>query len=68
MDRLIASAFGVRAVDLVMQGKFNRMVAWKNRRVIDIPIEDAISHYQSVPLDDVLVKTAKSLDIYIGNL
>jgi 6-phosphofructokinase len=26
-DRLIASSFGVRAVDLVAQGEFDRMVA-----------------------------------------
>lgn len=66
LDRVIGSAFGVRAVDLVVAQKFNRMVAWKNRKVIDVSINDAISHYQSVPVDDVLVKTAKGLNIYLG--
>src|SRR5690606_9544234 len=33
-DRLIASAFGVHAVDLIAAGKFDRMVAWQNRDVV----------------------------------
>ena len=45
-DRLLASAFGVKAVDLVRDGKFGRMVAWSNREVIDVSIEDAIRAYQ----------------------
>lgn len=67
LDRLIASSFGVSAVDLIAQGKFDRMVAWQHRQVVDIPIQDAIDHYQAVSLDDVLIKTAKSLGIYIGD-
>jgi 6-phosphofructokinase 1 len=68
LDRVIASSFGVRAVDLIAQGKFDRMVAWQNRQVTDIPIRAAIEHYQAVSLDDVLVKTAKGLGIYIGDI
>ena len=30
-DRLLAAAFGVRAVDLLAEGKADRMVAWWNR-------------------------------------
>lgn len=67
LDRVIGSAFGVRAVDLVVAQKFNRMVAWKNRKVIDVSIDDAIGQYQSVPVDDVLVKTARGLNIYLGD-
>lgn len=66
-DRLIASAFGVHAVDLIAQGKFDRMVAWSNRQVIDVPIEDAIAHYQAVELDGTLVKTARGLGICLGD-
>jgi len=66
-DRLIASAFGISAVDLIAQGKFDRMVAWQHRQVVDIPIEDAIKHYRAVELDEIMVKTAKSLGIYLGD-
>lgn len=66
-DRLIASAFGVCAVDLIAEGKFDRMVAWQNRRVVDVPIQDAIQGYRSLQLDDILVKTARGLGICLGD-
>jgi phosphofructokinase-like protein len=66
-DRILASAFGVYAVDLLDQKKFGRMVAWKDRRVIDVPIEEGISTYKSVEREDSLVETALSLGIYLGD-
>jgi ATP-dependent phosphofructokinase / diphosphate-dependent phosphofructokinase len=66
-DRLVAAAFGVHAVDLIAQGKFDRMVAWSNRQVIDVPIEDAIASYAAVSLDSPLVHTARALGICLGD-
>ncbi len=66
-DRILASAFGVHAIELVEQGKFDRMVSWSDRNVIDVPIEDAIAAYQEVELDSTLVKTARSLGICLGD-
>ncbi|HYE51915.1 MAG TPA: ATP-dependent 6-phosphofructokinase [Azospirillaceae bacterium] len=65
-DRLIASAFGVAAVDLIAAGKFDRMVAWQNRQVVDVPIEEAIKAYAAVEVDGTLVRTARGLGIYLG--
>jgi phosphofructokinase-like protein len=67
-DRILASAFGVYAVDLLHQEKFDRMVAWKERKVIDVPITSAISTYKNVERKDALVETALSLGIYIGDI
>jgi 6-phosphofructokinase 1 len=67
LDRLVASAFGVAAVDLIANGKFDRMVAWQRREVIDVPIEQAISRYCVVDPESTLVKTARGLGIYLGN-
>jgi len=66
-DRLIASAFGVHAVDLIEAGKFDRMVAWSNRQVIDVPIEDAIAAYQAIKPTDALVHTARALGVCLGD-
>ena len=66
-DRLIASAFGVHAVDLIAEGKFDRMVAWQNRQVVDVPIEEAIAHYQAVELDGAMIRTARGLGICLGD-
>src|SRR3546814_1339253 len=49
-DRLMATIFGMRAVDLIAEGRFDRMVAWSGRTVIDIPIAEAIAGYKAVDL------------------
>lgn len=65
-DRLMASIFGTHAVDLIAQGRFDRMVAWQNRSVVDVPIADAVANYQAVDPDGPLVRTARGLGIYVG--
>jgi phosphofructokinase-like protein len=66
-DRVLASVFGVHAVDLIAKGKFDRMVAWNNHTVTDIPIEQAIKGYQVVDTEGTLVKTARGLGICFGD-
>jgi 6-phosphofructokinase 1 len=66
-DRLIASAFGVRAVDLIAEGKSDRMVAWQTRRVVDVPMSAAFEPAQRVASDDTLVRTARGLGICLGD-
>lgn len=66
-DRLLASAFAVKAVDLIKEKKFNRMVAWSNRQVIDVEIDDAIAAYQQIDPDGSLVHTARALGISFGD-
>jgi len=67
-DRLIASAFGVHAVDLIAAGKYDRMVAWQNRRVVDVPLAAAFERTQRAASDDTLVRTARGLGICLGDV
>ena len=67
-DRILASAFGVYSVDLLHQKKFDRMVCWKDRKIIDVPITKAIQTYKNVERNDPLVETALSLGIYVGEI
>ena len=67
-DRILASAFGVYAVDLLKQKKFDRMVGWKDRKIIDVPISEAIKTYKNVERNDPLVETALSLGVYLGDV
>lgn len=66
-DRLMANAFGVRAVDLIAAGRFDRMVTWQNRSVVDVAIDEAIRQYHSVDVDGIMVKTARALGICMGD-
>lgn len=65
-DRILGSAFGVRAIELIAQGKYHRMVAWQNRDVVDVDILDGISTYQSVDLNGTIMQTARGLNISLG--
>ena len=66
-DRLVASAFGIHAVDMIAKKKFNRIVVWQNREVKDVSLNEVINKSKKVNPNGPLVKTAKSLGIYIGN-
>ena len=43
------------------------MVAWRDRRVVDVPIDEGIKTYKNVERTDSLVETALSLGIYLGD-
>jgi len=65
-DRIIASAFGVRAVDLVAAGKFDRMVAWHGQEVVDVPLAEVAGLSRAVDPAGMMVATARGLGIYVG--
>ncbi len=67
MDRIIASAFGVHAVDMVAEGKSNRLVAWQHRKVVDVPLDEVNSRDSLVEVNGTLVMTARGLDICLGD-
>ena len=67
-DRMIGSAFGVHAVDLIAAGKFDRMVAWQNRAVVDVPLAEAVAAPQQVDPDSALVRTARGLGVCLGDV
>ena len=66
-DRLFASAFGVHAVDMVADGKFDRMVAWSNRDCIDVPLADVVVRPHNVDPGGPVVRTARGLGICMGD-
>ncbi|MGH6901880.1 MAG: ATP-dependent 6-phosphofructokinase, partial [Geminicoccaceae bacterium] len=54
-------------VDLVAAGRFDRMVAWQNRQVVDVPIAEAVAQFQAVDAKATLVHTARGLNIAFGD-
>jgi len=66
-DRVIASAFGVTAVDLLAQGKSDRMVAWQHRSVVDVALDEVVKRYNNIDVAGTLVHTARGLDICLGD-
>lgn len=50
-DRVLATRFGVRAVELVHEGKFGRMVALQGNDIVDVTLEEATSKQKTVDME-----------------
>ena len=48
-DRVLATRYGVAAVDLASEGKWGRMVALRGTRIEDCPLDEAVSELKRVP-------------------
>jgi ATP-dependent phosphofructokinase / diphosphate-dependent phosphofructokinase len=66
-DRILATLFGVKAFELVMEGKFGQMVAFRNNMVTSVSLEEATQKYNIVGKDSYLVQAAKGLGISFGD-
>ncbi|MGK7916784.1 MAG: ATP-dependent 6-phosphofructokinase [Prochloraceae cyanobacterium] len=69
LDRIVATALGKTAVDLLAEDKHDRMVAWQNGQPISVPLEEVLQRSPVlVNPRGHLVQTAQSLGIYVGEL
>ncbi len=50
-DRILATLFGVRAHDLVREGKFGMMAAIVNGRIGEVTLEEAVKELKTVDMD-----------------
>ncbi|MBD2256474.1 ATP-dependent 6-phosphofructokinase [Pseudanabaena sp. FACHB-2040] len=77
-DRLLASAFGKKAVDLIAEGRFSRLVIWRAGQVQSEPLDQVLQvvrrcHEQGicpspVERDHTMLQVAQSLGVYVGDL
>jgi len=56
-DRVIATRYGIAAIDLVHKGKFGRMVALQGNKFVSVPLKDVVGKRKTVDLE--LYKIAK---------
>ena len=66
-DRILATRFGVAAVDLIAQGGFGRMVCLRNERIESVHIADAVGQVKTVNPDGEMVRTARAVGICFGD-
>jgi 6-phosphofructokinase 1 len=50
-DRILATRFGVVAIDLVHDKKFDQMVAIKGNRIVSVPLEQVVGKRKTVDLE-----------------
>jgi ATP-dependent phosphofructokinase / diphosphate-dependent phosphofructokinase len=66
-DRVLATLFGVKAFELVLEKKFGHMVAYRNNNITAVTLEDATRDYNFVGKDAYLVQAARGLGISFGD-
>ncbi|HET7758544.1 MAG TPA: ATP-dependent 6-phosphofructokinase [Gaiellaceae bacterium] len=50
-DRILATRYGLKAADLVQEGRFGRMAALHGDAIVDVPLAEATSELKTVPDD-----------------
>jgi len=66
-DRVLATRFGGKAVELIVQGQFGTMVAWDPPDIIARRLEDVVGKTKTVPMDIDLLLTARALGVTFGD-
>jgi 6-phosphofructokinase 1 len=65
-DRVLATQFGVKAMELVLEGRYGEMVSYRHPYITSIPLKDAIKRYNFVDPETALIKTANGVGISFG--
>jgi ATP-dependent phosphofructokinase / diphosphate-dependent phosphofructokinase len=66
-DRILATRFGVAAVDLIAEGGFGKMVCLRNERIEAVNIAQAIGKLKTVDPNGQMVQMAKAIGISFGD-
>ena len=67
LDRVLGTRFGVKAVKLIEEKRYGRMVSYQQYHVGSVPIEDAVRKLNLVDADGEIVETAKAVGISFGD-
>jgi 6-phosphofructokinase len=66
-DRILATRFGVAAVDLIAQGRFGKMVCLRNTLIESVEIAQVVRRLKNVDPQGELVQTARAIGISFGD-
>ncbi|MBV6426367.1 MAG: Pyrophosphate--fructose 6-phosphate 1-phosphotransferase [Haliscomenobacter sp.] len=66
-DRILASAMGVKAYELVRDGVFGTMVSYQGDQLSQVPVSDAVKGNKILTPDHYLLRVARSLGISFGD-
>src|SRR5438552_9915427 len=58
-DRVLATRYGIGAIDMVHRGEFGCMAALRSNKIVSIPLRDAIARNRTV--DDEIIQVAEGI-------
>ncbi|RJP65500.1 MAG: ATP-dependent 6-phosphofructokinase [Candidatus Abyssobacteria bacterium SURF_17] len=66
-DRILATKYGVGAVELIEKKQFGQMVCLRGNDIQSVPIAEAVGKLKLVPTDSELMATARSVGTEFGD-
>jgi 6-phosphofructokinase 1 len=66
-DRILATLFGVKAAEMVINGEYGRIVVSQDNEITSIPLEESIRAYNVVKTDSFIVHAARRMGISFGD-
>jgi 6-phosphofructokinase 1 len=66
-DRVFASRLGAEAGKLVLKKEYGYMVAYKNREIVKVPLNEIAGKLKYVSPDASIIKEAKMLGVCFGD-
>jgi len=66
-DRTLATRFGGKAVELLLEGQFGMMVANHPPDIVPVPLGDVVGKIRTVPLEYDLIHTARAMGVSFGD-
>ena len=66
-DRLLATALGITAAQLIADGKYGVMVGVKGVEMVPVPLEKVAGKKKTVPLDHPMIRTARAIGLCLGD-
>ncbi len=66
-DRLLATQLGTAAADAIAEGSTGVMIAMRDGKAVQVPLEEIAGNRKSVPTDHPWIESARRLDICLGD-
>lgn len=66
-DRTLCTLLGAKAADLLAEGRYGVMVAYRNGVCVPVPLEDVVGRRKPVPLDHPMLDCARKIGTCFGD-
>jgi len=67
-DRVLATLFGHKVLELLMAGAYNRLVVMQQGQIDSVPIESVAEKQRTVPLDHPLLNAGRAVGTTFGDM
>lgn len=66
-DRVLATQFGVAAVDFIVNEKFGNLVAMQDNKIVAVPLHEVAGKVKNIPIDHPLLESGRAVGMSFGD-